>query len=81
MPLGVVVLGAGFGGDGIGDLLDKVYVEGGGQGDGDGEDGGAAGVAEAVETFAAPAEGGKAEALDGRPVAAQELEFLLDGEM
>src|SRR5271169_109252 len=48
---GVIVFGAGFGGNDIGDGTEKTSVPGGGEADGLGENGGSAGAGDAVETL------------------------------
>ena len=62
---GLVVLGAGFGGDDGGDLVDEGRVPGGGHADGLREHGGVAGAGDAVEAFVPPVVGGDVEARDG----------------
>ncbi len=63
---GLVVFGAGFGGDDGGDLVDERRVPGGGHADGLREHCGVAGAGDAVEALAPVVVGGNVEAWNGR---------------
>ena len=62
---GVVVFGTGFGGDDVGDGVEKIGVPGGGEADGLRENGGDAGTGDAVEAFVPPIVGGDLQTRDG----------------
>ena len=62
---GLLVLGARFDGDDVGDLVLQRYVPGGGEADGLRENGGLSGAGDAVERFVPPIVGGDVEAREG----------------
>jgi len=65
-PLRLVVLGASFGGDGLGLVVDQVVIPGGGHADSLGEYGRVPRMGHSVQRFAPPVIGGNAEPWDGR---------------
>ncbi len=65
MAEGLIVFGAGLGGDSGGDLPEEGGIPGGGHADGLREHRGVAGAGDAVEAFVPPVVGGDAEAWDG----------------
>ncbi len=75
---GVVVLGARFGGDDLGFVVDERRVPGGGHADDLREVGGGAGEGVAVQAFVPPEVGGHAEARDGGRVVAHLLDFFFE---
>ena len=74
----LVVLGARFGGNSIGDAVHQGGVPGGGQADGLREYGGLSGARHAVEGFIPPAVGRDAEARDGGRLVLHLQDFLLE---
>jgi hypothetical protein len=76
---GVVIFGAYFGGDDIGDRVDEVGVPGGREADGLGENGGNARTGNAVESFIPPIVGGDLEARNGGRYVLHLGNFFFDG--
>ncbi len=77
---GVVVFGASFGGNNVGDGVKEIGVPGGGETDGLREDGGDAGASYAVEAFVPPVVGGNLETRDGGSDVLHLGNFFFDGE-
>ena len=76
---GVVVFGASFGGDDVGDRVDEVGVPGGSEADGLGKNSGDAGTGNAVKSFVPPVVGGDLEARDGGSDVLHLCDFFFDG--
>ena len=62
---GVIVFGARFGGDDVGDAMNEIGVPSGGQANGLRENSGMTSARDAVQAFVPPVIGGNAEARDG----------------
>jgi len=76
---GVVVFGARFGGDDVGDGVDQIGVPRGAEANGLGEDGGVAGAGDAVESFVPPVVHGNLQTRDGGSDVLHLGDFFLEG--
>ena len=77
---GVVVFGAGLGGDNVGDAMKEVAVPGGGEADGLWEDRGNSGASDSMEALVPPVVGGDIEARDGGGDVLHLGDFFFEGE-
>ena len=80
VELGIVIFGAGFGGNGVGNTMEEVGVPCSGEADGLREDGGGAGKGDAVKTFVPPVVGGDLQARDGGSNVLHLGDFFVGGE-
>ena len=80
MGHGVIIFGAGFGGDDIGDAVEEIGVPSGGEADGLGENGGDAGAGYTVEALVPPVVAGDLQARDGLGDVLHLRDFFFEGE-